>query len=693
MKRFLLFFILFLHLFNCLSYSQCKIDTVKYLQTLESIKKDKNKWFYADTVLINYTSCISNCNDRKIFFSLSYKTSMFFSDIEKKPWAYKILISLIQRNEKYQDTLLLCEAVSKLLDFYFRNGLKNEFSSESVKADSVASLIRQSEIKLGYYYSWGWMAYNMGLSEVSRKLFHKAYIHLMDDIRKTKRKINSFDSEILGWVGNSFIPLGIYDSAIHYRKKAMQWAKDLNDTFMVADCQRYIAQTFQLKKEYDSCLHYALPSFEYYKNKVRIRAIWLLNPILTSAVKCNKPDIFSKYALTVEDTLFYKTDFPYFKQQRYLLLAKINKFRKNYENALRYFERFTNFRDSMKILEEEKSIKNEIAQFNLQKEIEKIKIEELEKNKELEGKLAREKQANVFYLVFVLGLMVFLGITYKNLRQKKKILNIVSQQHFMLEEKNKEIGDSIQYAHRLQKALMAEPDTIKNELNKSRMDIGILYLPKDVVAGDFYFYYSNAKNVFLAVGDCTGHGVPGAMVSVLCMNALLQCIRDYGLMNPGDILQKSRELIVDAFSKSEQNIYDGMDCSLLCLGKTEPDKIFWAGANIPLWILRNRKLLMYKPDKMPVGKSILNQNFTTHEIFLEKHDHLLISTDGFADQFGGDKGKKMKSSNLIKWIEENIQPSDTPVLINEKLHNLHLDWKRSQEQTDDICIMSLKFNF
>jgi len=263
----------------------------------------------------------------------------------------------------------------------------------------------------------------------------------------------------------------------------------------------------------------------------------------------------------------------------------------------------------------------------------------------------------------------------------------------MLEEKNKEIGDSIQYARRLQKALMAEPDAIKNELNKNQMDIGILYFPKDVVAGDFYFYYSDKKNLFLAVGDCTGHGVPGAMVSVLCMNALLQCIRDYALVNPGDILQKARELIVDAFSKSDQNIYDGMDCGILSFDKSSPDTVYWAGANIPLWILRNQKMLIHKPDKMPVGRSFSNQNFTTHKISLEKNDVILLSTDGYADQFGGDKGKKMKSSNLLRWFEENILYSDTPDEISVKLHKLHLEWKKSQEQTDDICVLTLKFIF
>lgn len=691
MKGFFYFIITFFHLIICLLYSQSGIDTVKYLEVLESIKKNKSKWIYADTVLINYTNRISKCNDRKIFFSLSYKTSVFFNDIEKKSLAYKILINLIHAVENFHDTLLLSEAENKLLDFYFKNGLKNEFSLESVKADSVAKLIQQSNIKLQYYYYWGWMAYNLGLSEAGRKLFHQAYIHLMDDINKTKRKINSFDPEVLGWVGNSFIPLRLYDSAIHYRKKAMQWAKDLNDTSLVADCQRYIAQTFQLKKEYDSCLHYAIPSFEYYKNKERIRAIWLLTPILTSAIKCNRPDIFSKYALMVEDTSFYKTEFPYFKQQKYLLLAKINKYRKNFENALRYFERFTNFRDSLKILEEEKSIKDEIAQFNLQKEIEKIKIDEVEKNKELESQLTREKQANVFYLILGLGLTLFLGITYKNLRQKKKILNIVSQQHAMLEEKNKEIGDSIQYARRLQTALMLEEKKIKNELHLLSLDYGLLYLPKDVVAGDFYFYYTTGNHIYYAVGDCTGHGVPGAMVSVMCMNALHQSIRNYGLSTPGKILDKTREIITEAFSSSESNIYDGMDCALLCMEKNHPQLITWAGANVPLWILRENTLVIHKPDKMPVGKGIIMKPFSEKNVELKKNDILFISTDGFSDQFGGDKGKKMKSANLYRWLEQNTHPGDGANEIKDQLYRLHLEWKRTQEQTDDICLCVIKY--
>jgi serine phosphatase RsbU (regulator of sigma subunit) len=673
--------------------SQCKIDTIKYFRTLETIQKKENHQLFTDTILTYFFNNINSCTDIKSYYSIFDKTYTFLNSTEKKAEAYKVLNHVLQFLEQKKDTIYQVMARSKLLDFYLHNKLKNEFSIEIQKADSVLKLIKPCEFKTSTYYTWGWMAFNLSINDVSRKMFNCAYLHLMDDLKKTKRKINSFDSEILGWVGNSYIPLRKFDSAVYFRKIAMQWAKELNDHHMVADCQRYIAQTFFLNKQYDSCLHYGIPSFEFYKNENRERALWLMGSIITSSIKTKNKNVFNKYARMVEDTSFYNSKIFYYKMQKLFILSQIYNFRNDHKKALKYFENFVMLRDSLKKADDENSIKNEIAKFNLQKEIEKIKIEEIEKSKNLENKLAREKQANVFYLILGLGLTVFLSITYINLRQKKKILKVVTHQHILLEEKNKEIGDSIQYARRLQKALMAEPEVIRNELKNLKMDFGILYLPKDVVAGDFYFYHSNEKYLFLAVGDCTGHGVPGAMVSVLCMNALLQCIRDYSLVIPGEILQKARDLIVDAFSKSDQYIYDGMDCGILCINKTMPHRVYWAGANIPLWILRNQNLLIHKPDKMPVGRSFINQNFITHDISLEKNDIILLSTDGYADQFGGDKGKKMKSSNLIRWIQDNIFPIDSPEMINDKLYKLHLEWKRSQEQTDDICILTLKFNF
>lgn len=268
----------------------------------------------------------------------------------------------------------------------------------------------------------------------------------------------------------------------------------------------------------------------------------------------------------------------------------------------------------------------------------------------------------------------------------------VRKQKKIVEEAHKEITDSIQYAKRIQSAILPPQKLVKEYLPESF----ILYKPKDVVAGDFYWMETfakatasegtNKRGVLFAAADCTGHGVPGAMVSVVCNNGLNRSVREHGLTDPGKILDKTREIVIQEFEKSEEEVKDGMDISLCALNG---NSLQWAGANNPIWIVRNGEILETKPDKQPIGKMEDPKPFTTHTITLEKGDSVYIFTDGFQDQFGGEKGKKFKPANFKKLLLSiQAEPMEKQ---REIIDATFEEWRGNLEHVDDVCLIGVKY--
>lgn len=308
-----------------------------------------------------------------------------------------------------------------------------------------------------------------------------------------------------------------------------------------------------------------------------------------------------------------------------------------------------------------------------------------------------------FYIIggFVVLVLLMLFVLYYSF-QNKKINHLLKRKHIEIskvnkniEGKSKEINDSILYAKRIQSAILTSKEKFIENLSNSLL----VFLPKDIVAGDFYWYKQKENLVFYAVADCTGHGVPAAMVSVICNHALNTCVNEFGLTNPGEILDKAREIVVDAFNHHGSPIQDGMDISLCVLDKNDVEKdgfyssLKWAGANSPLWLIRSIKnneseLFEYKPNKQPVGKTLDPTSFTTNTISLQKDDSLFIFSDGFSDQFGGEKGKKFMSRQFKDFLLSinNLSMETQQELVLEKFK----DWKGDNEQVDDVCVVGVR---
>lgn len=261
----------------------------------------------------------------------------------------------------------------------------------------------------------------------------------------------------------------------------------------------------------------------------------------------------------------------------------------------------------------------------------------------------------------------------------------IQTQHLQLADKNKEITDSITYAKRIQDAMLPPLEIFRENLEKSF----IFYLPKDIVAGDFYWMEKIENKIIFAAADCTGHGVPGAIVSVICSNALNRSVREFKLTKPSEILNQTLEIVLDKFDSSDDEVKDGMDIALCCYN-LETHEIEFAGANNPLWVLRKgaKEVEEYKADKQPIGKYLKHVPFTNHKTKLNKGDTIYVFSDGYADQFGGEMGKKFRSLHF-KELLVSIQDHDMKTQ-KKLVEKAFFGWKGKLDQLDDICVIGFR---
>lgn len=283
------------------------------------------------------------------------------------------------------------------------------------------------------------------------------------------------------------------------------------------------------------------------------------------------------------------------------------------------------------------------------------------------------------FAMLIVAVSLILLLAYRNKQKSNKILEAKNK---LISDQKQEILDSIEYAKRIQSSILPPVKLVQQYLN----DSFILFLPKDIVAGDFYWMEIKNEWVIFAACDCTGHGVPGALVSVVCHNALNRAVNEFGKVYPHDILDKVAELVQENFN-NEHEVQDGMDASV-CALNTKTEELFWSGANNPLWLIREKNLMEFKPDKQPIGKYDKRMPFSMNKIEAQKGDLIYLFTDGYADQFGGEKERKLTKAKF-KDLLIAISVESLPIQ-KEKLLKFHENYKGKLEQIDDILIIGLK---
>jgi serine phosphatase RsbU (regulator of sigma subunit) len=300
----------------------------------------------------------------------------------------------------------------------------------------------------------------------------------------------------------------------------------------------------------------------------------------------------------------------------------------------------------------------------------------------------QEPDEALLAMMGAIGSQIGQFIERKNAEHQAKIyLEQVEKQKEIVEEKQREVMDSINYAQRIQRALLAS----EKMLNTSFKDYFIFFQPKDVVSGDFYWASELPnKQIALLTADSTGHGVPGAIMSMLNIACLSDAVEGQKLSEPNEILNYTRSKVIKHLTNdgSEQGGRDGMDCTLMSFD-FKAYKLTYSAANNALWVIRNNELLECAPDRMPVGRHDKDKiSFQQHTIDMQKNDMVYAFTDGIPDQFGGERGKKLMYKPLRELlISINTMPTKDQ---KEKIQTFFNAWKGDLEQVDDVCLVGVR---
>jgi serine phosphatase RsbU (regulator of sigma subunit) len=281
-------------------------------------------------------------------------------------------------------------------------------------------------------------------------------------------------------------------------------------------------------------------------------------------------------------------------------------------------------------------------------------------------------------LLFIISSLFILFFKEEMLKSQKRI----TEQKDLIEEKNKDIVDSIQYAQRIQLALLPSRNNLKGMFPGSFL----YFQPKDIVSGDFYWIFQNEDYRFVAVGDCTGHGVPGALMSVLGINLLNEIVENKAVFKPSEILNELRSGIISAFDKEGKSseYKDGMDISILRINRKANTYVL-AAANNSVYHISGSGLEERNADRQPVGFSHELKPFNEQESSYQKGDLLVLFTDGFADQFGGPKNKKFRYKPFREILVQG-QNEDPEKILAATFES----WKGSLEQVDDVCVLGIR---
>jgi len=378
--------------------------------------------------------------------------------------------------------------------------------------------------------------------------------------------------------------------------------------------------------------------------------------------------------------------------QYYKRISEVYVRQKKYQDALQAYTLYKAWSDSAFNVNEAK--KQTELKLNYEFEQTQKKIEAENKAKELisQAELEQERKQRNLLLIGLAIISLMLIITVKNYRAKQKANTILHKQKLeierqkkIVEEKNHEISDSINYALRIQTASIPKV----SELDTFFKNYDLFFKPKDVVSGDFYWAEKTSDFSLLAVGDCTGHGVPGAITSMIGSMLLNEIFNVKKIYQPNEVLTELNRLVKLTLRQDSSSITnDGMDIAF-CMINYQTYELLYSGANRPLYIISNGEIKEYKPTKMSIGGQVaLIQSYDLHKIELNKGDTIILSTDGYADQFGGEKEKKFTTKafrNLLAQ-HQHLHPKELKQIIESNYNN----WKGNYEQTDDILVFILK---
>ena len=366
-------------------------------------------------------------------------------------------------------------------------------------------------------------------------------------------------------------------------------------------------------------------------------------------------------------------------------LAEIYERLGNYKNAYEYHRLYSAYKDSL-LTDESRRLIHEM-QVKYETDAKETENQLLRKDQLISETKLKQQRATIYFFIFVIFVVIaFILMLIRQNAARKKANTELERKNKLITEQKKEITDSIQYASRIQTAILPPVELINKYLPQNFF----IYRPRDIVSGDFYWLTENNNRVIVMIADCTGHGVPGAFMSMLGVAFLNEIVSKNPTIKANQVLNELREQVIQSLHQTgkEGESQDGMDVTIFILDK-EKMEVEYAGANNPLFIFHNGSLTELKADKMPIGIHIrASLPFTSHTEKIQKGDMIYAFTDGFPDQFGGPLGKKFMIKNFKKVLEEiNSKPMNEQKIILDQTID---DWMANTDQVDDILVMGVR---
>jgi len=732
--------------FSSLSYAQeqseveeptspkAKIDLLlKHAKSYVRSQPDSARFFYQDALKIAQENTIPKQEARVLrviaksyYLQKKYDTCLMINERALK---------ISEREKDYKG----------LISAYLRKGYVAYYSEDFVvaalnfqKTIDYAALVHDTSRMENGYIIVGGCQYQIGNYPEALNSFQSA-LHLGELHHNLQ-----IQAKALNNIGNIQDELKNYDLALNYLQKAVDIKDKLGDVKGAMDTRENMATVYSKTKQYDRALEqyenilkykrennedagvsitlmnigYTYEklgklqnALDYYTQSLKI--LYRIDDSKNIAVCLNNiGDIYyalgkyrqaidsSKKSLEIGKKLNIKSSV------KNTALSLTNSFvkQKDYRQAYYYHVLYSEMKDSLFNEESAKVLQEMETKYQTEK-----KQQEIEKQSLVIDKQKAQSRSQRIMLMATLGgliLVVLIAVqVFRGYKQKKRANALLSakneeieqknlflheanteitQQKAEIEEKNLNIMDSIRYAKRIQQTILPRDVFIEKYLPESF----ILYKPKDIVSGDFYWAEKVDSRIFIAAVDCTGHGVPGAFVSIVGYNSLNRTVMEFKLTKPGDILNKLNDLVVDTFVRhSDSDVKDGMDMSLLSMDK-DTGMIEFAGAQNPLYIVNTDGLVEIKGNKQPIGSSLEAKVFDNHIVDAKKGDMLYLFSDGYIDQFGGPKGKKF----MRKRFKEVLLTIHQMDVHTQKLHldNTIKDWMKDEEQLDDILVIGIR---
>ncbi len=652
-----------------------KMDAAMKLAKSATILSDKIHYKKGYTISLNLKG-------RILYRTASFDSAIFFSK--------KALTLALDMN----DSTLLSSAYLNIGNSYFTKG--NDIQSMEYYFKGLA-IEEKSRVPSTNLYSF---LNNLGGILINQKNYYKGLEFLLrskavaEHTKNTKRLATVYHN-----LGSLYIKFKNYNQAKISFEKSYELAKKMNDIYTINIHLSDMAEVYSLMKEYDKAYVFALKNLQLakengFKDQIAVTLMTLSN-VQAHLGRYQEAEKTLKEALAVSQEI--KTE--QVTKDIYLQMAEFYEQAGNYEKAYEYYKLFSTTKDTILNQQNSKLIAEMNAKYTTEKKEKEIEL--LKKNEDIQkleltkkkNELDRQRTVSISIFAGFLLLMIVAILMFSRYKLKKKAnhqlqnaYNVIEEKNTLIEKSNRLITDSITYAKRIQDAILPAQEELEKLLSK---DFFILYQPAQIVSGDFYWCSAQQDKIILAVADCTGHGVPGAFMSMIGNTLLNEIVNERKITDTNKIAELLDEKIIFALHQHEgtQN-YDGMDISICCIDKINQE-ISFTGANHSMYLYSDR-LQKIKGNSFSIGGAQQQNSkaFTSQKISYQKGENIYLLTDGYCDQSGGGMNKRYTSKRLESLLA-NIYDLG---MDNQKkeLEKVLENWKGDTKQRDDVLIIGIK---